>query len=309
VQSAEIRGESVEIMTQNALEGLEIFSLDSTLTLAGPDIGSNHFKLIRPVNPLVVGGEGTSPYDAGEQWFLLDQRIRIPTTIVDQQRLGKLNLWDYTHLLMADGDYDALSDKLKTVIVRWVRDGGILIAVSRAANWAEGLCFEPEPENCAVTDPEVPDNQPVAARAYSDFADDRAKQVIGGAIVSSILDLSHPLAFGFSKATLPLMRRGTAELKPSSNPYSTPVRYSSEPLMAGFIGDERLAAISNQPAVIAEKQGQGLLIRFANTPLFRGFWRGSEKLFINALFFGQVVDTTELPAFAPPPAPETPRQQ
>jgi hypothetical protein len=79
--------------------------------------------------------------------------------------------------------------------------------------------------------------------------------------------------------------------------------------MAGFIGDERLAAISNQPAVIAEKQGQGLVIRFANTPLFRGFWRGSEKLFINALFFGQVVDTTELPAFAPPPAPETPRQQ
>jgi hypothetical protein len=309
VQSAEIRGESVEIMTQNALEGLEIFSLDSTLTLAGPDIGSNHFKLIRPVNPLVVGGEGTSPYDAGEQWFLLDQRIRIPTTIVNQQRLGKLNLWDYTHLLMADGDYDALSDKLKTVIVRWVRDGGILIAVSRAANWAEGLCFEPEPESCAVMDAEVPDTQPVAARAYSDFADDRAKQVIGGAIVSSILDLSHPLAFGFSKAAVPLMRRGTAELKPSSNPYSTPVRYSSEPLMAGFIGDERLAAISNQPAVIAEKQGQGLVIRFANTPLFRGFWRGSEKLFINALFFGQVVETTELPVFAPPPVPETPRQQ
>jgi hypothetical protein len=107
---------------------------------------------------------------------------------------------------------------------------------------------------------------------------------------------------------LPLFRRGTAVLKPGNNPYSTPVRYARDPLMAGFIGKDRLAAFAGQPAVIAEKQGQGVVVRFANTPLFRGFWRGTEKLYINALYFGQVIETTQLPAFAPPPNAETTRQ-
>jgi hypothetical protein len=124
-----------------------------------------------------------------------------------------------------------------------------------------------------------------------------------------MLDLSHPLAFGYTGVNLPLFRRGTAVLKPSDNPYSTPVRYTRDPLMAGFIGEDRLAAFAGQPAVIAEKQGQGLLVRFANTPLFRGFWRGTEKLFINALYFGQIVEPTRLPGFAPPSSPGAPRQQ
>jgi hypothetical protein len=149
----------------------------------------------------------------------------------------------------------------------------------------------------------------VKPRAYADFADDKARQVIGGAIVSSVIDLSHPLAFGYRRAELPLFRRGTAELKPSNNAYSTPVRYTQDPLLAGYIGEERMDAIRSQPAVIAEKQGKGLVVRFANTPLFRGFWRGTEKLFINALYLGQVIESTDLPEFVPQPKPEEPRRQ
>jgi hypothetical protein len=48
-------------------------------------------------------------------------------------------------------------------------------------------------------------------------------------------------------------------------------------------------------------------VRFANNPLFRGFWRGTERLFINALYFGQVVEETKLPKIEPPPPPEEPR--
>jgi hypothetical protein len=64
-----------------------------------------------------------------------------------------------------------------------------------------------------------------------------------------------------------------------------------------------------QPAVIAERQGEGLVVRFANTPLFRGFWRGTERMFINALYFGQVIRKTELPEIAMPPKPEVPRDK
>jgi len=57
------------------------------------------------------------------------------------------------------------------------------------------------------------------------------------------------------------------------------VRYTNEPLMAGFIGPEQQDKIRNQAAVSAERQGRGLVVRFANNPLFRGFWRGTERLF------------------------------
>ena len=309
IQTEDALQSSHDILAQAALDGIDIKSLNSTLTVAGPDLGSKHFKIIQPINPLLLGGSGTSSYGVGAQWFVLDDRLGVPTTMINQQNLGDINLWDYTHLLMADGDYDDLSNGRKSMIARWIKDGGILVAINRASTWAEGLCYEHPQEKCEVEEADPPEVQPAEARAYSDFDDDRARQVIGGAIVSSVADLSHPLAFGYSRNELPLFRRGTTVLTPSENPYSTPIRYTSDPLLAGFIGEERLDAFRGQSAVIAEKKGSGLVVRFANTPVFRGFWRGTERLYINALYFGQVIETTELPEFTLPPKPETPRQQ
>jgi hypothetical protein len=209
---------------------------------------------------------------------------------------------------MADGDYSVLRNGIESRIIRWVNEGGVLVTTSRSAAWAESLCYEKDRTNCPADEPDSTTGEPVPSRAYSDFSDDKAQHVIGGAIVSSVLDLSHPLAFGYQRPELPLFRRGTTELTPSQNPYSTAVRYTNSPLMAGFVGEERLAAIKGQAAVIAEKKGKGLVVRFANTPLFRGFWRGTEKLFINALYFGQVVEETEIPSFPPAAKPESARK-
>ena len=74
------------------------------------------------------------------------------------------------------------------------------------------------------------------------------------------------------------------------------------------IPSHRLIALGNL-GLIAERQGDGLVVRFANTPLFRGFWRGTERLFVNALYFGQVIRDTELPEIAMPPKPEVPRDK
>jgi hypothetical protein len=308
IQEPEVLDDVIRILGDAALSGLEVYSLPGTSTASGPDLGSKHFKLIKPIKPLILGGPGPYAYDVGEQWHLLDQRLQLAAPIVDMQNLSEVELQDYTHLLMANGDWDIGGQQLEKIEI-WVRAGGILISTGRAALWAEELCFEPVRSNCSDEEDTPQNDAPIQPRAYSDFTDDKAKQVIGGAIVASVIDLSHPLAFGYQRSELPLFRRGTAELKPSNNAYSTPVRYSQPTLMAGYIGEERLDAIKGQPAVIAEKWGKGLVVRFANTPLFRGFWRGTEKLFINALYLGQVIESTELPEFVPQPKPEEPRRQ
>jgi hypothetical protein len=314
IQDDATRARAVELLSEAAGNGLTVHSLDTTKTAAGPDIGTRHFRRIEPIRPLLVGGEGTSAYGVGEQWHLLDTRLGIAAPIVELRRLPAADLEAYSHLLLADGDLGPLQETLRPEIVRWIRRGGILVAVGRAAAWAETLCFEDDPAMCAPaagSSPGLPAEsaaEPPAPRAYADFESDRAEQVIGGAIVATILDQSHPLAFGYPRPDLPLFRRGTVELQPSGNAYSTPVIYADDPLMAGFIGRERLESIRGGPAVIAEKQGDGLVVRFANTPVFRGFWRGTERLFINALYFGQAVDGTELPEPAPP-QPETLRRE
>ncbi|NNJ79280.1 MAG: hypothetical protein HKP19_08455 [Xanthomonadales bacterium] len=288
------------VLNEAALDGLEVFSVDSTLTPAGPDFGAGHFPLLRPVRPLIVGGKGISAYDTGTAWHLLDQRLELAAPVIEHQHLGRADLRDYTHLLIADGTFKEMGLTLEGRITRWVTDGGILLSQGRAATWAESLCFEKEcPAEEAQPDREIP-----SSRAYAEFADDSARLVIGGAIVATVADLSHPLAYGLSRPELPLFRQGTTILDPSENAYATPVRYATDPLLAGFIGPVRLDEMRGQPAVIAERQGDGLVVRFANNPLFRGFWRGTEKLYINALYLGQIVQPTVLPRVTGAPVPE-----
>ena len=307
IQQPGAREQTVGLLREATEAGTVVHSLTTTLTPSGPDIGSRHFRLIEPIRPLLVGGEGFSAYEVGEQWHLLDKHLGIAAPMVDPGRLGETDLDAYTHLLLASGELDTLDDGLRAEIAPWVRRGGILVAVGRAAIWAEGLCFGDEPAECAPPDASAPgpasEASPVLPRprAYSDFEKDQAERIIGGAIVSTLLDLSHPLAFGYPRSELPIFRRGTVSLLPSDNLYATPVRYADEPLLAGYIGSEPLDAMRGGPAVIAEKQGQGLVVRFANRPLFRGFWRGTERLFINALYFGQAVEPTDLPELTPPP--------
>jgi hypothetical protein len=50
---------SNEILSRAALDGMVVRSLNSTMTVAGPDLGSKHFKILDPINPLLLGGEGT----------------------------------------------------------------------------------------------------------------------------------------------------------------------------------------------------------------------------------------------------------
>jgi len=310
IQDEDVLPQVRELLSESALAGLTVHSAEQTITAAGPDFGSAKYPLVKPVKPLLLGGEGISAYDTGEAWFTLDQRVGLATTIVEFERLKGVDLAPYTHFILPDGDYEMIDPAHLQTLRDRALAGAVVIAIGRAAPWVEFMCFEEDPALC----PPIPGAQPAQAtsaapvagpaeaevpppepKPYGSFEDDVARQTIGGAIVSTVLDTTHPLAFGFPRSTVSIMRVDTAVLKPSANAYSTPVRYAKEPLQAGFIGEERLAAFAGGPAVIAEKRGKGLVVRFANNPLFRGFWRGTERLFLNALYFGQVVEPRELP--------------
>jgi hypothetical protein len=288
------RLDAVKAIFQAAVAaGLEVHSATTSLTPQGQDLGNQDFGFLEPVKPLLIAGPGTASYQVGEIWHHLDQRLGFAPVMVDMDRLERVQLSDYSHILMTDAAHGDIEKAQQRRIVDWVKAGGILVGFGKSANWTEKLCFEAKPEDCE-TEEDKKDEEPAAARRYADFEQDNLQRIIGGAIMAGTLDTSHPIAFGYTRQDLPLFRRGTVLLKASENPYTTPVRYGREPLLSGFIGPQRLDEIRDQPAVIAERHGDGLVVRFANNPVFRGFWRGTARLFDNSLYFGQLVQETRL---------------
>ena len=281
-----------ETLQEAVALGVNVDSYNTQLTTTGPGLGTSHYELVPAIKPLLIVGRGTRSYDAGEAWFQLDQHLGVAPVMADMARLKTINLHDYTHLLMVEGKYNDIGKKLKQGITTWVKNGGILIAIQSAATWAESLCFETE--SCEEKKDKEEAEEPSKAMTYAEFDDQKARRTIGGAIVNALVDNTHPIAFGYNN-DMPLFRRGSTLLRTSENPFATPVRYAKKPLLSGYIGEQRLTEISGQAAVIAERQGKGLVVRFANNPVYRGFWRGTERLWVNALYFGPLVDSTELP--------------
>ena len=283
----------LEVLQEAADNGLVIHSYDTQVTTTGPGLGTGHFKPVAAIKPLLITGEGTRSYDAGEAWFQLDRRLGVAPVMVDMYRLKSVDLHDYTHLLMVEGKYTAIGKNLKQDITDWVTAGGVLVAIQSAAKWAESLCFEADSCNKDPDEDKATD-EAQKPMAYAEFDDQRAQRTIGGAIVRAKLDNSHPITYGFGDE-MPFFRRGSTLLEVSENPFATPVRYTDKPLLSGYIGQQRLTEMSGQPAVIAERHGKGLVVRFANNPIFRAFWRGTERLWVNSLYFGPLVSKTNLP--------------
>ncbi len=119
---------------------------------------------------------------------------------------------------------------------------------------------------------------------------DRGAQYIGGTIFHTKLDLTHPLGYGYNDEDLTVFRNSTLFLEKAENPYATPLYYTDEPLASGYVSDENLEDLAGTASIIVSDIGSGQVISMTDNPNFRAFWFGTNKLFMNAIFFGQTID-------------------
>ena len=59
-----------------------------------------------------------------------------------------------------------------------------------------------------------------------------------------------------------------------------------EPLLSGFGWKEALERWKGAAVVQVEEAGRGRVVSFGADPVFRGVWRGSESVFLNAVLLG-----------------------
>lgn len=272
--------------------GVAIQGVETGYSVGGIDLGSNQVRTVKKPEALMLVGpgpssapfsSGVSAYEAGEVWHLLDRRVGMPITKVDLAAFPRVNLSRYNTLVMVSGNYASLDKATVDKIKAWIQAGGTLITTKTATEWAIRQGLTKEKLVAADT------TRRNLRYNYDEAVNWEGAKALGGSIFTVDLDISHPLGFGFTDRTVPVFKNGLTLLQRSGSPYNTVAQYTASPLVGGYVHPTTLKRLSNTAAILTSGEGAGRVILFADNPNFRAAWYGTNKLFLNALFFGSVL--------------------
>ncbi|HUC83342.1 MAG TPA: hypothetical protein VMR70_20695, partial [Flavisolibacter sp.] len=263
--------------------GVSIQSIQSGGVTAGSDFGSSRFAIAAKPSIAMLVGTGVNALDAGEIWHLLDQRFNIPMSHLEVATFNRVDLSKYNTLIMVGGNaYNELNrDKLKA----WVQGGGTLILTEEAVAWAaqNGISNVTLKRSRSGVDT-------TKLLSYADREQLEGAQSMSGAIFRAEVDLSNPLAYGYTQPSVSLFKANRVFMERSKNPFATPFFYKDKPLQSGWLSRENYETMKNSAAVVVNASGSGRIISIADNPNLRAFWLGGTKLMMNAIFFGRNID-------------------
>ncbi|MDO9341040.1 MAG: hypothetical protein Q7T72_11025, partial [Bacteroidales bacterium] len=207
---------------------------------------------------------------------MFDTRFNIPVTMVTPARFGSVDL-DRYNVLIVTGSPDvspAVIENIKT----WNRKGGTIIGYESGNNWLSRNKLA-EIEFVPTVTSKIKDG------IYINRSGDSQVQQIPGSIFETKLDLSHPLCYGYTRDILPIFKSGVTAARKDVNVYNNPVTYTSNPLLSGYCTKENIERIKGTS--FASVHGKRVISIYDNTN-FRAIWYGTNKIFMNAVFFGQL---------------------
>ena len=258
---------------------VDIYSVETGLSSLGIDLGSrNVFPLNEPKAMMLIG-TGTRAYEAGEVWHLLDQRVGMPISKIPLRNFDNVTFDKYNVLVIVSGNYKLTDDQIEK-IKNWAEKGNTIISIG------SGSKFLIDKKIVDESLLEKKESNEIGYLAYGDARENRGKEQIGGVILKSKIDLTHPLSFGYEDELLPVYKNNSIWLKPSKNEYSSVVRYADDPLMDGFLSESNKKMLNESVSLVVSKIGNGVAIMFSDNPNFRGAWYGTNRLFLNAIFLG-----------------------
>lgn len=263
--------------------GQKVIPTLTGMASSGKDLGSSSQAYIKQPKIALIGGDGVTPTAFGELWYFFDQVIAYPINIINTDDIITLNKHRYNTVVVPSGNY---SDKVKKQLMEFCKHGGKVILMESAIDLA---LHQPDTE-IGIRYKKMQDekkkqeaNKTVLPKVYADRARKDLENHIAGSIYKVQMDNTHPLTFGEgashfiikrNKSTYPLLEKGW-----------TVGTFGKNSLISGFVGHKLKKEIPNTLAIGNEKYGQGSLIYFSDSPVFRGFWHGSMLLMSNAVFF------------------------
>ncbi len=263
---------------------LRVASVSSGLGEAGyPSLGSSDVMSITKPDIALLAEDPISGYSFGAAWYTLDQAYQIPVTPLRVTSVATNSLDRFETLVVPSASGDALRGRLGSEgvdrIRRWVREGGTLVVLGDAIEFARDSL------GLGLLD----------VRSWYETEDGKEAQQfdVPGAILRAELDSLFWLSAGYKGAELPVLTQGASiylepEGPPSASNRRIVARYTrSEPLLlAGHAWEESLQRLRGSVFVCEQIVDAGRVIAFTEDPNFRGFWRGANRLFLNSVVVG-----------------------
>jgi Zinc carboxypeptidase len=281
VQNQKMNAEEIAGFLKNTASrtGVNITAENTGLT-EGIDLGSPNFRPLKAAKVAVLVGNGIASYDAGEIWHLFDTRYHMRITKLDANNLKNYDLSKYTSIIVPS-TYGDLPKTAATALKDFAKNGGVLIGYRNAVKWMA---------KTGLIKLDFKKSKPLTKNVtFEQRRNFKGAQVIGGAIFDTKLDLSHPINFGYTNKHLALFRNTTVFVKPDTTNYVNPIQYTQHPLLSGYISKENLKTMANTIPFKVSKLGKGRVIVFTDNTNFRAFWYGTNKLLMNAIFFGKMM--------------------
>ena len=113
--------------------GIEAIPTDTAYVEKGAHMGGPEVHWVKPPKVLLVVNRPTN-YSSGHTWHLFDQVLKYPTTRVNGQNFGQVNLSKFNTIVLPDGQYSestGFGESRGKALAEWVRDGGTLITSRR----------------------------------------------------------------------------------------------------------------------------------------------------------------------------------
>lgn len=256
---------------------VNIYSAAAGLSAGETDLGSNSFRLISKPSVALLTDRGASFGTVGEFWHLFDSRLGIPVSLIEAEAVRDFSRYN---VLVVTGNI-SFSKATKERLQEWSsRSGNTLIAVGNGYRSLNNL------EVSQIKS--VEREREVFTRAdgtYEKSQGQRASSRVNGVILEAALDSTHPLAYGIIRPVVPLFKNRDMILAEPRSRFGVPLRYTDQPLLSGYLQDRYLGNYSNTPAVLAARG----VVYFADDPAFRAYWHGSTRLFLNSIFYRELL--------------------
>ncbi|MBN8784046.1 MAG: hypothetical protein J0G98_13370 [Terrimonas ferruginea] len=272
------------LKTAAALAKVDIVPVSTGFSLEGIDLGSNNIKAVRKPAIAVIFGTGVNYEEAGQVWFLLNQQVGVAPTKLDIGTLPRAGISRYNTIILPSGSYNTLDKATVAKLKSWVADGGTLILFKNAIDWA--IQQEILKERLAV------DSSEGKLTERLDYASQEATEAarrINGGVFSADIDISHPIAFGLSNRKIFFTKNSQTILLSSRNKYATVAKYDAASYVGGYVSKKNIGRINNTAAILVSQEGSGKIISFADDPTYRSYWHGTDRLLLNAIYFGNQI--------------------
>ncbi|MET0241982.1 MAG: hypothetical protein ABW174_00880, partial [Flavitalea sp.] len=289
VAAQKISSDSLYKLLQEAghISSLQFIPINSGFSADGLDLGSNNIKAVKKPAVAAVFGAGTNSEEAGQVWFLLNQQLNLSPTKIDISSLARADLNKYTSLILVSGSYATLDKNTVTRIKTWVGEGGTLILFKNAADWAIRQDLLQEKLFVDSAEGKTKERIDYVAQDYTEAA-----RRINGGVFTADIDISNPVAFGLTSRKIFFTKNSQTILLPAKNKYATVAKYDANSYLGGYVSKKNIAKINNTAAILVSQEGSGKIISFADDPTYRSYWHGTDRLLLNAIFFGNQIQIT-----------------